>query len=67
MLTINQFLPKYCSVLLRDDYREYVSVIIIFVKLISPTKAMIQPIRLPTTRTILATEFNCSFSNFVEV
>ena len=25
MLTINQFLPKYCSVLLRDDYREYVS------------------------------------------
>ena len=23
MLTINQFLPKYCSVLLRDDYREY--------------------------------------------
>lgn len=29
MLTINQFLPKYCSVLLRDDYREYVSEIII--------------------------------------
>ena len=29
MLTINQFLPKYCSVLLSDDYREYVSEIII--------------------------------------
>lgn len=29
MLTINQFLQKYCSVLLRDDYREYVSEIII--------------------------------------
>lgn len=29
MLTINQFLPKYCSVLLRDDYREYVPEIII--------------------------------------
>ena len=29
MLTINQFLPKYCSVLLRDDYREYDSEIII--------------------------------------
>lgn len=26
---INQFLPKYCSVLLSDDYREYVSEIII--------------------------------------
>ena len=32
-----------------------------------PANAMIQPIRLPTTQTILATEFNCSFSNFVEV
>lgn len=29
MLTINQFLPKYCSVFRRDDYREYVSEIII--------------------------------------
>ena len=26
---INQFLPKYCSVLLSDDYRDYVSEIII--------------------------------------